>query len=255
MVIFIIFELIYLSKYHLNNFNKLKMSSPNFVPTVFSINGETITIDAVVKTDTSFMLNFNCEGYKSLKSSDSIIGSNGKKYLLSRNFLNEKKEIFDINKSKINFEEKEFILNGATVPIRCVLTPSGSIMCDTYSPTFDLLQNAKTIDTNDGKSYILNDKFLNENKFQKIDVNALFDREDGFQGTLKLSIQSKDPSKGGLIINQEIFQTNIVPIGGFVCLIDDKPWRIVSNDKGIWAHPIPGTELFRTLKRRGDEKV
>jgi hypothetical protein len=223
------------------------MSGPIFVETVFTVNGEEKTLNALSKGN-SYMLDFNCVGYKSLKSVDEICLS-GKKYSLSRNFLNlnDKKESSSSNKGKISFEEKTFSLNGAKVPINCVLTSKGDCMCDTYSDNFGLLQSAKTIEA-DGKSYILKGKYLNVTEFKRIEVSALFDRADGFQGSVRLTIQGKNPSTGGLVVNQEIFQGKTFTSKGFVCLIEGIVWRIVSNPKGIWAHPVPNTELFKALR-------
>jgi len=233
--------------------NLLKMSGPIFVQTIFTVNGEKKTVNALSKGN-SYMLDFNCVGYKSLKSSD-VISHDGKEYFLSRNFLNEKKESPPSNKGKISFEEKTFLLNGTKVPISCVSTKKNSYMCDTFSLTFGLLNSAKTIEA-EGKTYILQDKFLNATEFKRIEVSALFDRKDGFQGSIRLTIQGKEPSAGGLIINQEIFEEKTFSSDGFVCLIDHRPWKIVVNDKGIWAHPVLYGEVFeafRALKRPSND--
>lgn len=230
---------------------------PNFVPTVFTVNGEEKSLNAVPKGNSSYMLDFNCEGYKSLKSSDEI-NRDGKSYNLSSNFLNEKKASSPSNKGKIPFEEKKILLNGAEVPISCVLTSTGAYMCDTYSATFRLLQSAESIEAN-GKTYRLQGKFLNVTDFKRIEVSVLFDREDGFQGPVKLTIQGKDTSSGGLIINPEIFEEKTFPVKGFVCLIDNRPWRITQNSHGIWSNPIPSGEVFQAFRAlrlpRDDEKA
>ena len=234
------------------------MPGPNFVSTVFTVNGDHVTLNAVSKGNSSYMLDFNCEGYKSLKSSDEI-NRDGKSFYLSRNFLNEKKESSPSNKEKIPFEEKKFSLNGAEVLISCVLTDTGSYMCNTHSATFGLLQSAKSI-KKDGKTYrIINGKFLNVTDLERNEVSALFDREDGFPGSVKLTIQGKDTSSGGLIINPEIFEGKTFPVNGFICLIDNRPWRITQNSRGIWSNVVSSGEIFeifRALRRsRDDEKV
>lgn len=233
------------------------MPGPNFVSTVFIVNGDRVTLNAVSRENSSYMLDFNCEGYKSLKSSDEI-NRDGKSFYLSRNFLNEKKESSPSNKGKISFEEKKFSLNGAEVPISCVQTSNGSYMCDTYSPTFGLLQSAESIETN-GKSYRLQGKYLNVTDFKRSEVSALFDREDGFQGSVKLTIQGKDTSSSGLIINTEIFEGKSFPVKGFICLIDNRPWRITQNSHGIWSNQISSGEIFEVFRAsclpRCDEKA
>lgn len=233
------------------------MSGPNFVSIVFTVNGVPKTLNAVPKGDTSYMLDFNCEGYKSLKSSDKI-NLDGKSFFLSRNFLNEKKASSPSNKGKISFEEKKFSLNGAEVPISCVLTSTGAYMCDTYSATFGLLQSAESIEY-DGKTFLLSGKFLNVTDFKRIEVSVLFDREDGFQGSVRLTIQGKEPSSGGLIVNPEIFEGKTFPSNGFVCLIDNRPWRITQNSRGIWTNPISSGEIFGVFRAsrllRDDEKA
>jgi hypothetical protein len=222
------------------------MPGPNFVSTVFTVNGVHVTLNAVSKGNSSYMLDFNCEGYKSLKSSDEI-NRDGKSFYLSRNFLNEKKESSPSNKGKIPFEEKKFSLNGAEVLISCVLTDTGSYMCNTYSATFGLLQSAETIEY-DGKTFLLSGKFLNVTDFKRIEVSVLFDRENGFQGSVRLTIQGKEPSSGGLIVNPEIFEGKTFPPNGFVCLIDNRPWRITQNSRGIWTNPIPSGEVFEVFR-------
>jgi hypothetical protein len=221
------------------------MSHPNFVPIVFTVNGNDKTFNAIFKSDTSYMLDFNCEEYKSLKSSD-VINRDEKSFYLSRNFLNEKKVSFP-NKNKISFEQKTFLLNGAPVLISCVLTDSGSYMCDVFSPTFKLLKSAETIEY-DGKYCRLNNKFLNITDFKRSEVSALFDKADGFQNSVKLIIQGKVSSSGGLIDNPEVFEGKTFPANGFVCLIDNKPWRIIKNSRGIWSNPISSGEILRALK-------
>jgi len=226
------------------------MPKPNFVPTVFTVNGDFKTLDAISKGD-SYMLNLNCGGFKSLKQSDEI-KHDGKSFSLSRNYLNEKKETSSFNKEKILFEEKMFSLNGAKVPISCVLTTNGSYMCDTFSSTFALLKSAEI--ECDGKYYILNEKYLNVTDFKRIEVSALFDREDGFQSSVRLIIQGKNPSSGGLIINQEIFEGKTFPPDGFNCFIDCRLCRITKNDRGIWSNLFSSGEVFRALRLRRDEK-
>jgi hypothetical protein len=233
------------------------MPGPNFVKMDFTVNGEEKTLNAVPnpKRVSSYMLDFNCEGYKSLKSSDKI-NCDGKSFYLSRNFLNEKKESAPSNKEKIPFEEKKFSLNGAEVLISCVLTDTRAYMCDTYSATFGLLKSAESIEAN-GKTYRLQEKYLNVTDFKRIEVSALFDREDGFQGSVRLTIQGKNPSTGGLVVNKEIFQGKTFTSKGFICLIEGIVWRIVSNLKGIWAHPVPSGEVFeafRALRLSRDDK-
>ena len=233
------------------------MPGPNFVKMDFTVNGEKKSLNTVPKGNSSYMLDFNCEGYKSLKSSDEI-NRDGKSFYLSRNFLNEKKESSPSNKGKIPFEEKKFSLNGAEVLISCVLTDTGSYMCNTYSSTFGLLKSAETIEAN-GKTYRLQEKYLNVTDFKRIEVSALFDREDGFQGSVRLTIQGKDTSSGGLIINPEIFEEKTFPVIGFVCLIDNRPWRITQNSHGIWSNPISSGEVFEVFRAsrlpRDDEKA
>lgn len=230
------------------------MPGPNFVPLDFTVNGDSVTLNAVPKGN-SYMLDFNCERYKSLKSSDEI-RRDGKSFYLSRNFLNEKKE--PSNKEKVSFEEKIFSLNGAQVPISCFLTDTGAYMCDTYSATFRLLQSAESIEAN-GKSYRLQGKYLNVTDFKRSEVSALFDREDGFQGSVKLTIQGKDTSSSGLIINTEIFEGKSFPVKGFICLIDNRPWRITQNSHGIWSNQISSGEIFEVFRAsclpRCDEKA
>lgn len=230
---------------------------PNFVPTVFTVNGEEKSLNAVPKGNSSYMLDFNCEGYKSLKSSDEI-NRDGKSFYLSSNFLNEKKASSPSNKGKISFEEKKFSLNGAEVPISCVLSNNGAYMCDTFSATFRLLQSAESIEAN-RKTYRLQGKFLNVTDFKRIEVSVLFDREDGFQGSVRFTIQGKEPSSGGLIVNPEIFEGKTFPSNGFVCLIDNRPWRITQNSRGIWINPIPSGEVFEVFRAsrlpRDDEKA
>jgi hypothetical protein len=232
------------------------MPKPNFFPTVFIVNGDFKTLDTISKGD-SYMLNLNCGGFKSLKQSDEI-RRDEKSFSLSNNFLNEKKASSPSNKGKIPFEEKKFLLNGAEVPISCVLTSTEAYMCDTYSATFGLLQSAESIEAN-GKAYRLQGKYLNVTDFKRIEVSALFDREDGFQGPVKLTIQGKDTSSGGLIINPEIFEEKTFPVKGFVCLIDNRPWRITQNSRGIWSNTIPSGEVFEAFRAlrlpRDDEKA
>lgn len=233
------------------------MPGPNFVPMDFTVNGDPVTLKAVPKGNSSYMLDFNCERYKSLKSSDEI-NRDGKSFYLSRNFLNEKKESSPSNKGKVSFEEKKFSLNGAEVPISCVLTSTGAYMCDIYSPTFGLLQSAESIEEN-GKSYRLQGKYLNLTDYKRSEVSALFDREDGFQGSVNLTIQGKDTSSGGLIINPEIFEGKTFPEEGFVCLIDNRLWIITQNSRGIWINPISPRKIFEVFRAsklpRGDEKA
>ena len=235
------------------------MPGPNFVLTNFTVNGENLTLNAVPKGNSSYMLDFNCKGYKSLTSSDEI-NRDGKSFVLFRNFLNEKKESSPPNKGKISFEEKKFLLNGAEVPISCVLTSTGAYMCDTYSATFGLLQSAESIEAN-GKAYRLQGKYLNVTDFKRMEVYAIFDREDGFQASARLIIQGKEPSSGGLIVNPEIFEEKTFPVNGngFVCLIDNRPWRITQNSHGIWSNPISSGEVFEVFRAsrvpRDDEKA
>lgn len=221
------------------------MSGPNFLSTVFSVNGDFKTLNAVTKGDSSYMLDFNCDGFKSLKRSDEI-KRDGKTFYLTRNFLNEKKVSSPLNKGKIAFEEKLFSLNGAKVPISCVLTDKGAYMCDTFSPTFGLLNSAEI--KLDGKSYILDGKYLNVTDYEKNEVSALFDRNDGFQTSVRLTIQGKDPSVGGLITNPEIFDGKVFPSNGFVCLIDNRPWKITQNSRGIWSNQVSSGELFEVFR-------
>lgn len=164
------------------------MSCPNFAPTDFTVNGDRVTLNAVPKGNSSYMLDFNCEGYKSLKTSvveavkndqEIKINRDGKSFSLSRNFLNDKENVPDL---------------------------------------------------------------------KQIDYFAHFDKIGGFQVPVKLTIQGKEPSSGGLIINQNIFTGKTFPVNGFVCLINFRPWRIVSNHKGIWANPVPSGEVFRALR-------
>ena len=212
----------------------------------FTVDGVTKTLKTVPKGDTSYMLDFNCEGYKALNSPNEI-NRDGKSFYLSRNFLNEKKESSPSNKVQIPFEEKKFSLSGFEVPISCVLTSTGAYMCNKHSATFKLLNSPDSIEA-DGKSYRLQGNFLNVTEFKRIEVSALFDRADGFQGSVRLTIQGKNPSTGGLVVNQEIFQGKTFTSKGFFCLIEGIVWKIVSNPKGIWAHPVPNTELFKALR-------
>lgn len=236
------------------------MSSHNFVPTVFTVNGEEKSFNASLnpKNNSSYKLDFNCKGYKSLKISDEI-NRDGKSFSLTRNFLNEDKETSPSNKREIPFEEKKFSLNGAEVLISCVLTDTGSYMCNTNSATFGLLQSKSSIEANE-KTYLLQGKYLNVTDFKRIEVSALFDREDGFQGSARLIIQGKKPSSGGLIVNPEIFEEKTFPVNGngFVCLIDNRPWRITQNSHGIWSNPISSGEVFEVFRAsrlpRDDEK-
>ena len=230
------------------------MSGPIFAETVFTVNGKEKTLNALSKGN-SYMLDFKCEGYKSLKSSDEI-KRDGKSFGLSKNFLNENKDSSPSNKRKIPFEEKTFSLNGAEVSISCVLTNTGAYMCNKHSAIFGLLQSAETIEAN-GKAYRFQGKYLNVTDFKRIEVSAVFDREDGIQGSVRLIIQGKEPSSGGLIVNPEIFEGKTFPSNGFVCLIDNRPWRITQNSCCIWINPIPSGEVFkvfRALRLLRDEK-
>ena len=168
-------------------------------------------------------------------------------FLLPKTFSMRIKRLLLPTKKKISFEEKKFSLNGADVPILCVLTRTGAYMCDIHSATFGLLKSAESIEAN-GKTYLLQEKYLNVSDFKRIEVSALFDRKDGFQGSVRLTIQGKNPSTGGLVVNKEIFQGKTFTSKGFICLIEGIVWRIVSNLKGIWAHPVPSGEVFEVFR-------
>ena len=83
--------------------------------------------------------------------------------------------------------------------------------------------------------------------------------EERLRESRELGVKDYYITGGEVFINPEIFEEKTFPVIGFVCLIDNRPWRITQNSHGIWSNPISSGEVFEVFRAsrlpRDDEKA